>query len=95
RQLGRLVAGSDDVPIRRLRERAAAIAEPDAETLCDACDALLAGATALSREVDINRRVLRDAIAGGDSQARTLRGLPATSTGAAGSAVPTLLDRRA
>ncbi len=95
RQLGRLVAGSDDVPVRRLRERAAevAAADPAADVLCGACDALLAGATALAREVDINRRVLRDALAGGDAHARALRGLPAA--GAAAGGARTLVDRRA
>ena len=97
RQLGRLVAGSDDVPIRRLREHAASAAmrEPGASALRDGCDALLASATALAREVDINRRVLRDALAGGEAHARTLRGLPAAVPGAIGGAVPTLVDRRA
>ncbi|GJG86559.1 hypothetical protein tb265_17400 [Gemmatimonadetes bacterium T265] len=95
RQLGRLVAGSDDVPVRRLRERAAAAAvvDPGADALCAACDALLAGATALAREVDVNRRVLRDALAGGDAHARALRGLPAA--GATGGAAAALVDRRA
>ena len=96
RQLGRLVAGSDDVPIRHLREHAVAIAdEPRSGALRDACDALLAGATALAREVDINRRVLREALAGGEAHVRTLRGLPAAASGAIGGAVPTLVDRRA
>lgn len=95
RQLGRLVAGSDDVPIRRLRERAASVAlgDPTAEALCEACDALLGGATALAQEVDINRRVLRGALAGGDAHARALRGLPAASSHAG--ALPAIVDRRA
>ncbi len=94
RQLGRLVAGSDDMPIRHLRERAAAAAgsEPTADALCGACDALLASAAVLAREVDMNRRVLREALAGGDAHARALRGLPAAMP-AGGAAA--MVDRRA
>ena len=98
RQLGRLVAGNDDVPIRRLREHAASAAatEPGADALRTACDAVLAGATALAREVDLNRRLLRDALAGGEAHARTLRGLPA-ALGATtiGGTMPSIVDRRA
>ncbi|HEY0777725.1 MAG TPA: hypothetical protein VGD56_07140 [Gemmatirosa sp.] len=94
RQLARLVAGSDDVPIRHIRTRAAAAAatEPGADALCHACDALLAGAAVLAREVDMNRRVLRDALAGGDAHARALRGLPAIMPGGTPAV---LVDRRA
>jgi hypothetical protein len=74
RQLNRLFAGADEVPVRTLADAACAAA-PDADRagqVRGACDGLLAGASALAREVDVNRRILRDAIASGDLHARAL-----------------------
>jgi hypothetical protein len=96
RQLNRVFAGADEVPVRALADAACAAA-PDPERaglVRGACDGLLAGASALAREVDVNRRVLRDALAAGDRQARALGGLaPANALGAAGA--DALVDRRA
>jgi hypothetical protein len=92
RQLNRVFAGADEVPVRALADAACAAA-PDA--VRGACDGLLAGASALAREVDVNRRVLRDALAAGDRQARALGGLaPANALGGPAGA-DALVDRRA
>jgi hypothetical protein len=82
RQLNRLFAGAEEVSVRTLADAAAAAAAPDAARtgqLRDACDGLVAGAAALAREVEVNRRVLRDALAAGDHHARTLGALPAAA----------------
>jgi hypothetical protein len=60
--------------VRALADAACAAA-PSAERagqVRGACDGLLAGASALAREVDVNRRILRDALAVGDRHARAL-----------------------
>ena len=99
RQLNRLFAGADEVPVRALGDAACAAA-PDAERaglVRGACDGLLAGAAALAREVDVNRRVLRDALASGDRHARALGGHAADGrpTAAALGAGDALVDRTA
>jgi hypothetical protein len=91
RQLNRLFAGADEVPVRALADAACALAAgADRAAVADAvrgaCDALVAGATALAREVDVNRRVLRDALAHGDRHARALGGLGAVAGGPHGGA---------
>jgi exonuclease SbcC len=53
-------------------------------------DELQASAGALSREVDVNRRVLRDALSSGEQHARVLSGAPAGHTGGG-----VLIDRTA
>jgi hypothetical protein len=81
-----------------MRRQRAAVGGDDLETVDDtvfATHRLLAAATALAREVDINRRVLREALAGGEAHVRTLRGLPVATPGAIGGPVATLVDRRA
>lgn len=80
RQLNRLFAGADEVPVRVLADAAGAFADDAgradvAGAVRVACDGLVAGATALAHEVDVNRRVLRDALAHGDRHARALGGL--------------------
>lgn len=80
RQLNRLFAGADEVPVRTLADAACAFAADArradvADAVRDARDGLVAGAAALAREVDVNRRVLRDALAHGDRHARALGGL--------------------
>jgi hypothetical protein len=99
RQLNRLFAGADEVPVRALGDAACAAA-PDADRaglVRGACDGLLAGAAALAREVDVNRRVLRDALASGDRHARALGGHAADGrpTAAALGAGDALVDRTA
>lgn len=87
RQLNRLLAGVDDLPARELDD---VLGAQMTDALRDARNELQVSAGALSREVDVNRRVLRDALATGEQHARTLVGAP---TGAPSGGV--LLDRRA
>ena len=77
RQINRLLAGSDDLPARELDE---ILGAQMTDALRIARDELQASAGALSREVDVNRRVLRDALANGDAHARVLAGAPADVT---------------
>jgi hypothetical protein len=89
RQLNRLFTGADEVPVRTLADAACAAAS-DADRVGElrgACDGLLAGAGALAREVDVNRRILRDALAAGDRHARLL--------GSTGAGTDGLVDRTA
>jgi hypothetical protein len=90
RQLNQLFAGADEVPVRALGDAAVALAASAerAGEVRAACDGLLAGASLLSREVDVNRRLLRDALAGGERHARALHGLGAAPA-AAGDALLT------
>ena len=74
RQINRLLVGVEELPARELDE---ALGEQMDDTLRGARDELQASAGVLAREVDVNRRLLRDALAGGDAQARALAGIPA------------------
>ncbi len=90
RQINRLLVGADELPARALEE---ALGEHMDEELRGACADLQASAAVLAREVDVNRRVLRDALANGDAQARVLAGAAVpTPLGASGGA---LLNRTA
>jgi transcriptional regulator of met regulon len=96
RQLNRLFAGADELPVRALADAACAAADPGRAALVrGACDELLAGAGALAREVDVNRRVLRDALAVGDQQARALGGLAPAGAFGAPAGADALVDRTA
>jgi hypothetical protein len=91
RQINRLLVGVDELPARELED--ALGAQMDDE-LRAACAELQASAAALAREVDVNRRVLRDALASGDAQARTLAGAAASAQhGAHGAHGGGLLNR--
>ena len=69
RQLNRILGADQDVSVRQLDELLGAqMTEP----LRAARDGLQASAQALAGEVDVNRRVLRDAIASGESYVRAL-----------------------
>jgi hypothetical protein len=74
RQLNRLLAGADEVPLRALADAACAhpAGRARADELRAACDLLVAGAAALAREVDVNRRILGDALSVGEQHARAL-----------------------
>jgi hypothetical protein len=74
RQLNRLLAGADEVPLRALADAACAhpAGRERADELRAACDLLVAGAAALAREVDVNRRILSDALSVGEQHARAL-----------------------
>ena len=78
RQINRLIAGDEELPARDLDD---VLGEHMDDALRAARDELQASAAALAREVDVNRRVLRDALAGGDAQARTLAGVPVLAGG--------------
>ncbi|MGZ8379406.1 MAG: flagellar export chaperone FlgN [Gemmatirosa sp.] len=78
RQLSRLLAGVDEFPMRELEE---VVGPQMTDALRGARDELQASAQALAREVDVNRRVLRDALTHGEAHARTLAGVGEESTG--------------
>ena len=96
RQINRLIAGDEELPARDLDDVLGAHMD---DTLRAARDELQTSAAALAREVDVNRRVLRDALAGGDAQARTLAGVPTMAAGMPSGAAPAnagvLLNRTA
>jgi len=71
RTLNRLLGGSDDLPVRELESVLGGRMDDD---LREARDVLESAARELSEEVEINRRVLRRAIASGDAFVRALYG---------------------
>jgi flagellar biosynthesis/type III secretory pathway chaperone len=101
RNLNALIGAREDLGIHSLDEALGARMTPELRT---ARDELHDAARALSREVAINRRVLREALASGDAFARMLAGAqdaPTYNTTAAPhqrtpvrSQSATLLDRR-
>jgi hypothetical protein len=105
RNLNALVGQPEDLGIHALDE---ALGPRMTPTLRAARDELHAAAKTLSREVSLNRRILKEALAAGDQYARTLAGVGAspaadTPTYAAGNGAPAqalarqtaaLLDRR-
>ena len=101
RNLNTLIGQREDLGIHSLEE---ALGDRMTVALRNARDELHNAARALSREVSINRRVLREALAAGDTFARTLAGVTeadskATTYGGrtptpARSQPATLLDRR-
>ena len=97
RQLNTLIGQREDLGIHALDEVLGARMTP---ALRDARDGLHDAARALSREVAINRRILREALAVGDAYARALAGVEAspvyaTRDGVHGrSQTNSLLDRR-
>jgi len=72
RQLSRLLAGVDEFPMRELEE---VVGPQMTDALRAARDELQTSALALSREVDVNRRILRDALTHGETHARALAGV--------------------
>jgi hypothetical protein len=104
RNLNALIGQPEDLGIHALDE---ALGPRMTPTLRVARDELHAAAKTLSREVSMNRRILKEALAAGDQYARTLAGVgatPATETPTYGAgSTPTqaraqqttaLLDRR-
>lgn len=81
RSLCRFLVGTEDVALRLLDE---ALGDRMSDSLRFACDGLRAVALTLSREVELNRQVLRGALNAGDDYVRALYspGEPATSYGA-------------
>jgi hypothetical protein len=101
RNLNALIGQREDLGIHSLDE---ALGPRMTIALRNARDELHNAARSLSREVALNRRILREALAVGDAYARTLAGAsanaPAPPTYGGGKATParsqpaTLLDRR-
>lgn len=101
RTLNQLIGQREDLGIHALEEALGPRMTPALRT---ARDELHHSARSLSREVAINRRVLREALAAGDAYARTLAGVSETDvktpTYGGGKPTParsqpaTLLDRR-
>jgi hypothetical protein len=99
RNLNALIGQREDLGIHSLDE---ALGSRMTDALREARDELHNSARSLSREVALNRRILREALAAGDVYARTLAGAEAVDTPTYGTRTPTparshpaaLLDRR-
>ncbi len=99
RNLNTLIGQREDLGIHALDE---ALGPRMTPALRMARDELHGAARSLSREVALNRRILREALAAGDAYARTLAGVEAAPTYGAQKTPPTarvqqsttLLDRR-
>lgn len=88
RSLNLLLGGSEEMEVRELE---ALLGPGLGAPLHEALEALRAAALVLSREVEVNRRVLRQALATGEDQVRALCGAPAAAGGPRGGL---LLDTR-
>jgi FlgN protein len=73
RSLNRLMGEAEDAGLRRLDD---VLGEQMTDALRAVRDGLIAAALELSKEVEINRRVLRQALAAGDDYVRALYGAP-------------------
>ncbi len=73
RSLGRLVGGSEDLGLRALDD---ILGDGMTDPLRDARDGLRAAALTLSREVEMNRQILRTALSNGGELMRGLYGAP-------------------
>jgi hypothetical protein len=97
RSLNALIGEREDLGIHALDE---VLGTKMTDALRDARDQLHLAARTLSREVSLNRRVLRDALASGDAYARALAGATESPVYAQGQPADaraqsnTLLDRR-
>ena len=93
RAVNRLVVGVEELPVRMLEQ---VLGGQMTDEMRDARDGLQESAGVLSREVEINRRVLREALAAGDAHARVLNGTGASiDSPMAAAAARALLDRTA
>lgn len=75
RSLGRLIHGSEDLGLRALDD---VLGDRMTGSLRDARDGLRAAALTLSREVELNRHLLRSALSAGGDLVRGLYGPPET-----------------
>jgi hypothetical protein len=98
RSLNTLIGQDEDLAIQGLED---ALGPRMTSALRSARDELQHAALALSREVALNRRILREALASGDTYARTLAGAEASPstygaqpTASTRAQTATLLDRR-
>jgi hypothetical protein len=73
RSISRLLGATEDLPIRELERL---IPGPMPDELRAARDELESVAHALAAEVDVNRKILRNALAKGEDYMRTLGGVP-------------------
>jgi hypothetical protein len=73
RTVSQLFGAADDLPVRELESLLGPLMTA---RLTTARDALQMSARALSHEVQVNRRVLRDAMSTGEEMVRTLAGAP-------------------
>lgn len=73
RSLGRLIADTEDLGLRTLDD---VLGDRMTDTLRDARDGLRAAALILAREVEMNRQILRTALADGGELMRGLYGPP-------------------
>lgn len=90
RSLSQLVAGDDDLPLRSLDQY---LGDSMSDELRDARDGLHAAALILSKEVETNRQVLREAMAAGSDYVRKLYGGSETDSVALYTAEPQRSDR--
>jgi hypothetical protein len=95
--LNRLLGGSDDLEARELADLLGGGVLPPA--LQEAREMLRASAALLAHEVELNRRVLREALTANDAYVRTMYGGPPAPETISPSAAPSragglLLDRR-
>lgn len=81
RSLNRLICDADELPLRELDE---VLGEFVTDELRAARDALHAAARVLAHEVEVNRQVLRRALATSDEYVRSLYGGPEALTGYSG-----------
>ena len=98
RTLNTLIGQREEMGIHALDD---ALGDRMTPALRDARDELQSAARALSREVALNRRILREALASGDAYARTLAGAESSPVYATAAGPPqtrsqanSLLDRR-
>lgn len=69
RSLGRLISGNDDIGLRALDD---VLGDAMTDELRDARDGLRAAALILSREVEMNRKILRSALSTGGEMMREI-----------------------
>jgi hypothetical protein len=74
RQLNRLLGFPEELGVRELEEALGSYMTP---RLREERDALRSAAQRLSREIEINRRILREALAQSETYVRAMRGIPA------------------
>ena len=73
RSLNQLVGGTEELPLKGLDD---VLGERMSDELRFARDGLHAAALTLAREVEVNRQILREALAAGNDYVRTVYGIP-------------------
>lgn len=85
RALLAILTGDEDTPLESLED---SLGDDADANLLRARDALLETARSLSRQIELNRRVLRHALANGENRMRSLCGVAATPVAYDGAAAP-------